>query len=51
MRVKVILPSLRQEVTRFWCLKITHEVCANLVVSMPRQIAQVIKNGGYPTKY
>jgi transposase len=45
------LSALKEEILRVWNEVITPELCAKLVQSMPRRIAAVTKNHGYPIKY
>ncbi len=45
------LDDLRNAIRSVWCTEITTELCKKLVASMPKRIAAVLKNKGYPTKY
>lgn len=45
------MDHLHQRIKEAWCLEVTPEECNNLVESMPRRIAAVLKNKGYPSKY
>ena len=44
--------QLRETILRVWCTQISPSVCKTLVHSMPKRVADVLKNKGqYTTKY
>ena len=45
------IESLKTAIKIVWTQEITSEYCYNLVNSMPRRIALVVKNRGGHTKY
>ena len=45
------LEDLKKDIRHVWCTEVTPELCKSLADSMPRRIAKVIANKGYPTKY
>ena len=45
------ISQLKEALTRIWVEEITPELCKNLVDSMPRRVAAILKNNGFPSKY
>lgn len=43
--------DFKEAIEKAWCLEIPSEYCHKLIDSMPRRIASIIQNSGYPTKY
>ena len=45
------IEGLKNEIRRVWVTDTSPDLCKNLVDSMPRRIAAVLKNNGHPSKY